>query len=123
MSLLQKASLPESWAGRSFCPTGPVGGRRAGEASVLCPKTGPLTYRRSEDKLDRLVSGFLDGIIDRDTYLEEERPADQTKDRDLEQRSGRFWGKGEAGGSNPCGNGWRPLTRPESLPFRTIIPE
>ncbi len=66
--LLQKASLPESWAGPAFAQLDRWEEEERGKLRSFAQKRA-RSISEIQEKLDRLVGGFLDGIIDRDTYL------------------------------------------------------
>jgi site-specific DNA recombinase len=66
--LLQKASLPESWAGPAFAQLDRWEEEERGKLRSFAQKRAH-SLSGVQDKLDRLVGGLLDGIIDKDTYL------------------------------------------------------
>ena len=66
--LLQKVSLPESWAGPAFAQLDRWEKEERGKLRSFAQKRA-RSLSEVQDKLDRLVGGFLDGIIDRDSYL------------------------------------------------------
>ncbi len=68
IALLQKTSLPESWSGPAFAQLDLWEDEERGKLQSFAQKQA-CSLSEIQDKLDRLVGGFLDGIIDRDTYL------------------------------------------------------
>jgi site-specific DNA recombinase len=87
-SLLQKASLPESWAGPAFVQLDRWEEEERGKLRSFAQKRA-RSISEIQDKLDRLVGGFLNGIIDRGTYLKKKEQLIRQKIR-LEQEQADF---------------------------------
>ena len=86
--LLQKVSLPDGWTSAVFAQ---LERWEAEEQTKLHSFAQTLATDLSliQSKLDNLVNGFLDGIIDKDTYLKKKDELIRQK-VELEHRQSRF---------------------------------
>jgi len=86
--LLQKVALPDGWASAVFAQLECWEGEEQLKLQSFA-QTLETNLSITQSKLDNLVNGFLDGIIDKDTYLKKKDELIKQK-IELEHRQSRF---------------------------------
>jgi len=86
--LLQKVSLPEGWGSAAFTQLERWEEEERGKLQSFAQKQAH-TLTETQTKLDKLVNGFLDGIIEKETYLKKKDELIKRK-IELEQQKTHF---------------------------------
>jgi len=86
--MLQKVSLPESWASTAFIQLDKWDVEEQGKLQSFAQKQAKTLFE-IQSKLDKLVNGFLEGVIEKDTYLKKKDVLIRQK-IDIEQRQAGF---------------------------------
>ena len=112
--------MPESWAGPAFAQLDRWEEEERGKFRSFAQKR-TCSISEIQDKLDRLVGGFLDGIIDRETYLAKKEQLIRQK-ISLEQDQTGF-GKGASAWVEPMREWLETAHKAGKLAFSDYYPQ